>query len=229
MKKLIVFFICGMVVLGISNQKLRAETITVTPTDDSYVDYSNQSTNYGTSPTLNIISWNTAFFDVKKSYLQFDLSDIPDSYTITSATLNLYSVVGDPPFAPYPKAVYAHHLDDSWDESTLTFYNRPYMMSETTSNWTLADTNTWNSWDITAWVESDNHTGDDLLTIGLAENGTYGQTGVYFYFASKEYADANLRPSLIVEAVPSPSTILLQGSALIGLAIICVISRHREH
>ncbi len=219
MKKLIVILMCGVVILGISNQSLCAEMVTVAPTDDSYVDYGNTGTNYGTSPTLNVVSWNTAFFDVKKSYLQFDLGNIPDSATITSATLNLYSVPGSPPFAPYPKAVFAHHLGDSWDESTLTFYNRPFMMSETTSNWTLAVTDTWNSWDITAWAQSDNRADDDLLTIGLAENGTYGQTGVYFYFASKEYPDVNLRPSLVMEVIPEPTTLLLLALGGLGLVV----------
>lgn len=222
MKKLIVMLICGVLALAISNRNLSASMVAMGPTDDAYVDYDNGSTNYGASATLNVISWNTANFDVKKSYLQFDLSGIPDTATITSAVLSLYSVPGSPPFAPYPKAVYAHHLDDTWDESTLTFYNRPYMMSETTSNWTLADTDTWNSWDVTAWAQADNHAGDDVLTIGLAENGTYGQTGVYFYFASKEHGNVALRPSLVMDVVPEPA-----GLSLLAMGALALLRRRR--
>ncbi len=62
----------------------------LTPSQDAYTDTAKSTTNFGTATTLNVQS---ATGSIQTSYMQFDLSSIPTSYTgsnIAKATLKLY-------------------------------------------------------------------------------------------------------------------------------------------
>src|SRR5712691_7082313 len=64
-----------------------AATITLSPTQDSYLQQDTPTTNFATAVTLDVKSQSGA---VKRGVLLFDLSSVPACDTITAATLQLH-------------------------------------------------------------------------------------------------------------------------------------------
>ena len=99
-------------------------TVSLTPTDDAYVDDANPSLNYGNSSSLYV---GDAYINdpikITRSYLKFDISGIPAGATIVSAKLHIGSVGAGP---NPPLGVGSHYLpDDLWTEGSITFNNAP--------------------------------------------------------------------------------------------------------
>jgi len=69
--------------------KIGEETVTLNPTGDAFVSEGYNNTNYGSETYISI---QKSFEDFKnmRSYLQFDVSSIPDDATITGASLRLF-------------------------------------------------------------------------------------------------------------------------------------------
>jgi hypothetical protein len=88
--------------------------VTFRPTDDSYVDKANPSSNYGTSTNLRIDGGSSPEW----AYLKFDLRTM--SGTVEAALLKLYISDGS------IDRQYVHEVaDNSWSESSLTWDNAP--------------------------------------------------------------------------------------------------------
>jgi len=87
----------------------------ITPSQDSYVNTNSPSTNYGTSPFLNLVSSGSS---IQTTFLKFDLSSVPAGYTganIAKATLRLYvsNVTAAGSFN-------VHLVGGNWSEKTIT-------------------------------------------------------------------------------------------------------------
>jgi hypothetical protein len=88
----------------------------VTPTRDAYTNTALPSTNYGANPLLDVESSQT-------TYIQFDLSSIPGTYTgadVTKAMLKLYvntvTTAGN---------FNVDYVNGAWSESTINGSNAP--------------------------------------------------------------------------------------------------------
>ncbi len=90
------------------------------PSADTYVARISPSTNYGSAPILAVQEGTT-------SYVQFDLSALPEGASVVKATLRLYV---DSVFAPGSFDVY--QVNDKWDEGTLNYSNAPALGSSAT-------------------------------------------------------------------------------------------------
>jgi len=99
-------------------------TVSLTPTDDAYVDDANPSSNYGSSSSLYVgDTYQNDPPKITRSYLKFDISGIPAGATIVSAKLHIGSVGAGP---NPPLGVGSHYLpDDLWTEGSITFKNAP--------------------------------------------------------------------------------------------------------
>ncbi len=88
------------------------------PTYDSYVSQANPATNYG-GDNVVYVTVGTAY-TVKRGLYQFDISAIPAGATVTSASLNLYTIecLGSTTYN-------ISRLTATFDESTVTWNTQP--------------------------------------------------------------------------------------------------------
>ncbi len=94
----------------------QAASVTLNPTQDSYVSSSFPDNNYNEI----YVAFGEATTTVFRAYLKFDVSSIPSGSTITSATLRLYR-------------------EDNWNDAL-----RNFLVSRIASNWTETGP-TWNT------------------------------------------------------------------------------------
>jgi len=146
------------------------------PLADAYIDRDTPDSNYGTATTL---AWQyTGGFppDRYRSLLKFDISSIPRSCYIISATLYLYTVTV-PPVAYWTgdsfDVLSVSH--DTWTENGITWNNAPPFIA------TIVDrpggripSGAWISNDVTSFVRSEYDIGDTLVSFGIKVNGWDG-------------------------------------------------------
>ena len=173
-------------------------TYTFSPVDDAYVDSDKPDKTFGTKDKnfLDVKSYPSEWIDdhYVYSYLKFDLTSLSDDADIYDAKLRLYiyssfNIISDP-------YIRIHRVDDnSWDESTITYNNQPYLYSGYIDSIDLDATDDYLEWDITSYVKY--HPGEKIsLRISAYEDGN-----VKFY--SQEcmglLADEDEKPILKLE------------------------------
>jgi hypothetical protein len=144
-------------------------SVTLNPTDDTWVTVSSPTSNKGADGALRVASAAQ-----RESFLKFTVSGI--SQSINSATLRLYSV-------SVAQTVNCRSVaDTSWTETSVTYNNRPAMGNVVDSQTAVAGT--WTEYDVTSYVSG---------------NGTYAfgleGTGGIQDFSSKEGANP---PELVI-------------------------------
>ena len=149
---------------------------TFAPGADSYVSEG--------SPTETRGGWTLLKADgspMRRAYLRFSVTDLAGD--VTKATLRLHAR-RDTPLGVDARRV----LDNSWDESTITFDNAPAPSGvvESSSGPVLAGT----------WIELD--VSDFVREEGVYSVAVTGNGSVESYFASKE-AGSEVAPQLVVE------------------------------
>lgn len=198
------------------------------PIDDAFVYSSAAATNYGSDPSLasgRLVSGNT--LHLWSSFLKFDLSAIPDSLTITGATLHMYQVNGAG-FIRTTGTDATHVADDSWSEATLNWGNQPDAGVLLGSNPNTANHRGWSQWDLfaTGLWDANADQADDVLSLVVIEppgssshNWCSKESGLLDCLAPGEAGPAEdlRRPYLEITAVPLPTAVWLFGSSMVSL------------
>ena len=218
------------VMVGIMAKSAMAGTFHGVLTDDAYADGSAPYNGYG---SMNYLFASGAT-DPAYAYLKFYLGDIPAAQQIDAAVLKLHFFYGS------RRTINLYHIsDDSWDELSLKWNNRP----DSGSKALLLDAAyihypySWVHWNLfhsEAWdVAADQADGYVSLLISLP----YG--GDIFMF-SKEFADGYYEPTLTITTttmstpipisasstpIPIPASCWLLGSGMVFL----VRSRFLKH
>src|SRR5580704_13926949 len=194
--------------LGVSLFFWSAAHAQLTPSQDSYTNTADPTTNYGASKLLDVESSQT-------TYIQFDLSAIPAGYTgsnITKASLKLYVNT-----ATKAGSFNVDYVNGTWTESTITANLAPALGTTIQASvpLTTADKNQYILIDITAAVQAWlNGTANDGIAL-------VGNSPVNATFDSKESTTTSHPPELdIVFAGGGGSGITgittASGSGLIG-------------
>ena len=172
-------------------------TVVLSPTDDSYVRSSQKNINSGTEDVLNLNS-------LRDGVVRFDLSAIPASSTVSSATLTLEAVTVGSDTSEKHYTVHRNLAD--WDEGTVT-WNTPgstvnvhYTGTATTSTLiTIAGTYTWDvAADVTEFVAG---TATDYGWRVIWDSNTNGSNKQVNFGAKEQSVVAN-RPTLTVVYIP---------------------------
>ncbi len=195
-----------------------ALTVTLQPGPegkDAHIRANDPSDNFGDYSDLTV-NWGDSSPD--KGLLEFDLSSVA-GLNVTGATLSLYHRSNGGNGATFD----LFRNTSAWDESTVTWDTAPAYDSLASSSLSIADGSigVWRDWDVTALVQG--------WLIGAYDN--YGMTlsridqpNSYIYFFSSDYIDTSYAPKLTIDydlgvVVPEPSTYLLLGSGIAGLAL----------
>jgi hypothetical protein len=112
---------------------LPQKSITIKPGSegiDSYVTtaFGNFSTNFGTTPTIEVSNWYKYFRTAEYGILNFDLSNIvPDYNPIASATLTLWidTINKSNVYANLPNSIFIKRNINSWAENTISYNSKP--------------------------------------------------------------------------------------------------------
>ncbi|RME84609.1 MAG: DNRLRE domain-containing protein, partial [Caldilineae bacterium] len=131
-------FVPGLV--SVNRAQAAVQQVSLTAVADAEVSAGNPGTNYGAGPlgvTANA-----------RSFVQFDLSALPASANILSATLRMKpaDIVGEGPHTIHVAVALA-----AWDETTLTWDNKPANSAPGTS--TSVGDYGWHSWNVTSVVQ----------------------------------------------------------------------------
>lgn len=172
-------------------------TVTLTANADSWVDQDSTSTNNGTSTTLEVDSRDSS--RNRRTFVRFDLSSIPGTATVQSASLELF--MWNAPSAS--RTHDAHRVTSSWTETGITWSTQPgvaTLPSDSVSTGT--SDNVTISWDVTSDAQGfvDGSLGNNGWRIkDLAESSTTERRA---QFRSREYGTSSQRPQLVVTYIP---------------------------
>ncbi|MEP3389714.1 MAG: DNRLRE domain-containing protein, partial [Reichenbachiella sp.] len=146
-----------------------SQTADFNPTDDSFVrGGSNADTNYdddGTAQYLRVKNGNGEEND-RESFLRFDIGGLTG--TVSSATLKLY-VDGLVNGTPAGASVYSVSVD-SWDETTLTWNNKPGAITFQSKNASISSTGQYVNFDVTNFVSSEVAGGKSIISLALQDD-----------------------------------------------------------
>lgn len=163
--------------------------------DDTYVSQSANTTNYGNQNSIAI----------RKSppiatYIKFNMIQIPININISNANLGLVSYFAhDTGTIVYLYRVYANY---SWNETSITYVNQPCGIDFDNSsacdlnyaNSSLTSAGLFKTINVTSLVSDSYNDNENNVTIAI--NHTIGGNDNYYYFRSKEYTTASVRPYL---------------------------------
>jgi len=165
---------------------------------DAYVNKFFLETNYGDSPICEVGNSTILFLKfVYRSYIQFDLSSVPENARVTDADLRLYQydTTGTGNFT-----IDLYKVTSEWQEGTINWNSQPSYSTEAEYSCNItAGAVTWKSWDI-----------DDLVQGWM--DGTISNYGMVLidtdetsvntvaYFHSSDYtADTTKCPKLEID------------------------------
>lgn len=159
-------------------------SVSLDPTDDSYVNANEPSTNHGTATGLFIVSLFYLDSYDHRIFLKFDLSELPVGAIISSATLKLYCYEVNSLMNGVSDVQAKRVSSDSWVESTVTWTNQP-SMGDTEDTQTPAIG--WVEWDVTDWAVNQ-FADDKTLSVGLkSATESYDETARNSLYRSSRY------------------------------------------
>ena len=165
-----------------------SSTFSLNPIADSMVDRDDAENNYGGSDlTIEYDNWGYGYINEKIAFIKFDLSDIPDDVTITSAKLKIYCYYGYGPTS----TIEVHRSNNiDWDEIGITFQNMPSYTDSFSDSVQIPYSNSWYELDVKSYVQSSLASGKITLVLETPTKGGYDS----FYSREGEYP-----PTLTIE------------------------------
>jgi len=150
--------------------------------------------NYGSSPIID--AGNFASGTIVRSYIQFDLSSVPENARVIDADSWLYQYT-TPGAENY--IIDLHKVTSEWQEGTINWNSQPTYSAETEYSTNItAGAVTWKFWDIDNLVQG--WLNGTISNYGMAlidADETSFNTIVYFH--SSDYtADTTKRPKLVI-------------------------------
>jgi tartrate-resistant acid phosphatase type 5 len=161
-------------------------SVTLNPVADSYVHSDSSASNFGTNASLR-----TDASPTMRSYMRFD---VPNSGTVLSATLRLYSTSSN------PTGYTVQRSSNTWDEMTLTYNNAPAPSGSYGTSGALS-ANTWREVNLSSLI-----TGAGQYSIVVSSTSSTTTA-----FASRE---TSYKPQLVIVYATSASSINSAESSL---------------
>lgn len=142
----------------------------IVASDDTYVrggQYAGQ--NFGAEKQMNVAA-NVSDEYIREAYFKFNLDEIKGD--IVTVSMNVYAAVTDPAGPDKELKVYAVE-DDSWDEMTLTWNNKPQYGKDAIASTVVSNTDRIVKLDITDYAKSQfyRYPKDKKVSIAAVQDG----------------------------------------------------------
>jgi hypothetical protein len=233
-KGLIVLVFLGLVLVSSLSVKTvnaqAGQTTLKPPTDDTYVDSNDPTSNYGGQDYLQIENYQYTVLGQTYEYesivwLKFNLSSIPSGAVVDAATLQLYtSIVGE------TFNVHAYSCsDNSWTELTLTYSNMPSYNTTSMDSALVATSNQWYNWSVVDGVRNALSANSNAVTVVLFDPSPHSSATVV-WFDSKETEFGFNPAKLIVHwtaVTPEFPTFLILPFFMIATLLAVIILKKR--
>lgn len=188
-----------ILMLAMSIQLVQASTISVYPTEDTYIDSKYPNNNYVSDWTLKtdrtIYSWDNS---ETKILLKFNIT-LPYGATVDSAKLRLWSYINN---SPTPRIGTYKYSNNNWNPLTITWNNFPIGTYQYLSDTLVPYANRYYYWDVKPAISN------GILTLVVKSTRTT-EGYDYSYFWSNNFYDLPKRPMLIINYSSSPSFTIL--------------------
>jgi len=202
-KIFIVYIVCLLLVsffpimINITTAASENEEIYCEVSDDSFVKSSEKSTNYGHWGTISVQHLGSG---ETRSFIKFDLPEIPEGSTIVSAILDL--CISGTNSDPTGNKIDCHQILSSWDEETINWYSMPSWAGITDSDYVPSSPhfNKWMQWNVTGDINHYYNINSGRYNGWLLKIAEPTDGGVYF--STKEYSNEELRPNLTIVYEP---------------------------
>ena len=177
---------------------MAGNAVSLVSTADSYVQQDASGTNYGDAVLMDVGSMKDGgTYKNRRSFAKFDVSSIPASSTVSSATLTLCATG-----VPIDTRTYeVHAASADWAEMTITWSNQPSVAASATDSTTTPSSPACMTWDVAADVQAwvDGTTNYGWRVVDSAE----GHPGDYLsQFRTRENSVVAERPTLEVTYTP---------------------------
>lgn len=196
---------------------------TLYPAMDTYIDggvspgtSEEQSKSFGTAGSIGLYGYNDSFATAQNhriGFMKFDLSELGN---FNNATLRMYCVSNCTYPAPERYVSVYSITDDTWDENTLNWLNRPQFPVGMTAaqlnsifltKKTVGNGSGWYEWDLTDYILQQKE-GDGVASIALRSQNQK------VYFGSNNSGNLAQRPHLLVTTDTNPPALI--GSPVSG-------------
>jgi hypothetical protein len=176
-------------------------TVTLNPNHDAYVDSNSPSANFNNT-LLNVGLPPGEFQPTYRTFIRFDLANIPSNAVVNSASLrlNLQSFSGTGALAVEARLVLA-----TWSETSITWNNQPARSSTVTTTTSVGTTiGIFYNFTLTSLVQSwvNGTFANHGVALQAQNEATASQTRT---FASRSHATTSIRPQLVITyTLPTP-------------------------
>ena len=178
--------------VNFGNYDTGAEVIYIQATEDTYANSTNPDTNYGSSDSLSSGYDGSAVY---RTFLKFDLSNIPAGNIVTSATLRLHNNFIS---IPAPE-LDVYQISDRWEELTVTWNDQPSNIGGLIAINRSLVSGEETTWDVTDEMD-DQYVGDGFYSVKIVSptEGVQQMAG----FWSKDLGWPPFAPTLEIEYMP---------------------------
>jgi len=194
---------------------------TFSPTDDAAVSELNAGTNYGSYDYI-AVGGEATDGHTRRSFILFDLSNIPPGSVIDYANLRLY--MDTPPSGSRTLNCYRINMDPVWTEESITWNNQPSgVLESSTSAGTSAS---WLTLNVKTSVEK--FTARDASAapnFGWMLRDSQESTAPRYTMLSKEYSSSGLRPYIQVKYYPPHLEVSTGGTVEAGYWVKMTVYR----
>lgn len=176
---------------------------TLSPSADATVVQGAPNQNYGTSSDVRTMLYKDEFGTIwrRRFFMKFSMSSLPSGIHIKSAKMFLYLYSS----SSHYRWICCHRASsDSWDETTITWNNKPSYASSSTAEVFVGTSSDWYSWDVTndgvaAYNSSSKLFSECFKDKQETQGVPYVPYSINKLFYSKDYTgDPNKRPYLQV-------------------------------
>jgi len=174
--------------------------LTEYPVDDTYARSYRHSTVYGYGNEFTV---NPRSSDICRTFLKFDLSEIPSGATISSATLRYYYYRWWEA-NPVGRTNNLHKVTETWSEDSLTWDNKPGYNPTVFSSYIVPSSYGWIETDITSYIQDkvDGEADHGFMVKDNTETSMGSNTNPCMY--SKEYG--SYTPEIVIEYIEGGSS-----------------------
>ncbi len=167
-------------------------TATFISSQDSYVQENDDDRNYGTSNRMRVRTESDN--RNRRSFVQFDLSEIPEGSMILSATLRIWRESG----ASSVRQHEARMVLDFWLENAITWEDQPGIHSAQSDVIDVGDPDMFKEWDVMSNVQDfvDGPVPNYGWRIGDVNEGASSRKETSY--STREDANPDIRPQLVI-------------------------------